>query len=89
MHRKQITEWEHNRSVTEDESMKKTQTYEEALPAWKRSWRSRAGRSAAGCFMKLFEEGIGLVDFCSRKLEKAEQKITELSEIPEKAEGKS
>lgn len=26
--------------------------------------------------LKVFEEGMGLVDFCSRKLEEAEQKVT-------------
>jgi exodeoxyribonuclease VII small subunit len=28
--------------------------------------------------LKIFEEGMGLVNFCSRKLEEAEQKVTML-----------
>ncbi len=70
--------------------MKKTQTYEEAIARLEEIVAGlEQGDQPLDASMKLFEEGIGLVDFCSRKLEKAEQKITELSEIPEKAEGKS
>ena len=70
--------------------MKKTQTYEEAIARLEEIVAGlEQGDQPLDASMKLSEEGIGLVDFCSRKLEKAEQKITELSEIPEKAEGKS
>lgn len=70
--------------------MKKTQTYEEAIARLEEIVAGlEQGDQPLDASMKLFEEGIGLLDFCSRKLEKAEQKITELSEIPEKAEGKS
>lgn len=70
--------------------MKKTQTYEEAIARLEEIVAGlEQGDQPLDASMKLFEEGIGLVDFCSRKLEKAEQKITELSAIPEKAEGKS
>ncbi len=70
--------------------MKKTQTYEEAIARLEEIVAGlEQGDQPLDASMKLFEEAIGLVDFCSRKLEKAEQKITELSEIPEKAEGKS
>ena len=70
--------------------MKKTQTYEEAITRLEEIVVGlEQGDQPLDASMKLFEEGIGLVDFCSRKLEKAEQKITELSKIPEKAEEKS
>jgi exodeoxyribonuclease VII small subunit len=31
--------------------------------------------------LKLYEEGVGLVSFCNKTLNGAEQKITELSEL--------
>lgn len=69
--------------------MKKTLTYEEAIARLEEVVAGlERGDKPLDASLKLFEEGVKLVDFCTQKLENAEQKITELSAIPEKTEEK-
>ena len=60
--------------------MKKTQTFEKAMKRLEEIGQSlESGDIALEESIKLYEEGIELIDFCQKKLAEAEKKVKKLS----------
>jgi exodeoxyribonuclease VII small subunit len=60
--------------------MKKTQTFEKAMKRLEEIGQSLdTGDIALEESIKLYEEGIELIDFCKKKLDEAEKKVKKLS----------
>lgn len=60
--------------------MKKTQTFEKAMKRLEEIGQSlETGDIALEESIKLYEEGIQLMDFCQKKLDEAEKKVKKLS----------
>ena len=60
--------------------MKKTQTFEKAMKRLEEIGQSLdTGDIALEDSIKLYEEGIELIDFCKKKLDEAEKKVKKLS----------
>ena len=68
--------------------MAKTMTFEEAMQKLEEIVRTlENGEKSLEESLKLFEEGTKLSAFCYEKLQKAEQKITELTKLEEEDAG--
>jgi len=60
--------------------MKKTQTFEKAMKRLEEIGQAlESGDIALEESIKLYEEGIQLIDFCQKKLAEAEKKVKKLS----------
>jgi exodeoxyribonuclease VII small subunit len=60
--------------------MKKTQTFEKSMKRLEEIGQSlESGDIALEDSIKLYEEGIQLIEFCQRKLAEAEKKVKKLS----------
>lgn len=68
--------------------MAKAMTFEEAMQKLEEIVRTlENGEKSLDESLKLFEEGTKLSAFCYEKLQKAEQKITELTKLEEEDAG--
>lgn len=68
--------------------MKKAMTFEAAMTELSQIVeRMESGQATLDESLKLFETGTKLASFCYDKLQTAEQKIKEISEVGERREG--